>query len=191
MAITRQKFRLLSGIFLIVLAVIGWNTFENREKNRSQQAVTSNLDIDFFITDANFKSYGEDGLLAQNALAKKVEHYKQQQKSDIIAPNITQFKKLEHTANINSSSAVIQDQSGKITFMDKVLATSFKDSGEKIFLKTDLLHYLRDENMLSTHTDVEFTDTFGNITTATGMLSDINLGQMKLQSNVKGVFNEE
>ena len=191
MAITRQKFRLLSGIFLIILAVIGWNTFDNRENNRSQQTVTSNLDIDFFITDADFRSFGEDGLLAQNALATKVEHYKQQQKSDIYAPDITQFKALERTANINSITAVIQDQSGKITFTDKVLATSFKDSGVKTYLKTDLLHYLRNENMLSTHTDVEFTDTFGNITTATGMHSDIHLGQMKLQSNVKGVFNEK
>lgn len=191
MAITRQKFRLLSGILLIVLAVIGWNTFENREKSRSQQVVTSHLDIDFFITDADFKSFGEDGLLAQNALAKKVEHYKQQQKSDVLSPNITQFKTLERTANINSSTAVIEDQSGKITFKDKILATSFKESGKKTFLKTELLHYLRNENILSTHTDVEFTDTFGNITTATGMHSDINLGQMTLQSNVKGVFNEE
>lgn len=191
MAFTRHRFRLLSAIVLIIVAVIGLNALDNQEQQRTQNTEQKTADIDFFIVDAAFKSFGADGLLAQSALASKVDHFKDLQKSDLIAANISTYSGGELIVNINSSSAIVDNGSAHITFIDNVLATNYKAHPGKTYLRTKLLYYDHLQNNMSTDRDIEFLDTFGNITTATGLFIDIDLKKMQLLSNVKGVFNEK
>lgn len=191
MVIARHKFRLLSAIVLIIAAVIGLNTLDNREQKRTQNTEKKTADIDFFIVDAAFKSFGNDGLLAQSALATRVEHFKSLQKSDLIAADISTYNGGELSVNINSSTAIVENRSTQITFVNNVLATSYLENAGKTYLKTERLHYDQLENDMSTDRDIVFKDTFGNITTATGLFIDIDLRKMQLLSNIKGVFNEK
>lgn len=191
MVIARHKFRLLSAIVLIIAAVIGLNTLDNREQKRTQNTEKKTADIDFFIVDAAFKSFGNDGLLAQSALATRVEHFKNLQKSDLIAADISTYNGGELSVNINSSTAIVENRSTQITFVNNVLATSYLENAGKTYLKTERLHYDQLENNMSTDRDIVFKDTFGNITTATGLFIDIDLRKMQLLSNIKGVFNEK
>ncbi len=189
MLLPRRQLRLISALLLLIAAVIAWNTTDNNTQKKSAPSSSAKSDIDFFIKQAVFKSYSVNGALSKQLSADQVEHFKQQQQSHLSAPVISSFTLKIKTAQISSQIASVADHKGIIVFNQQVKVTSFKDNVANTFLNTQRLSYDRTANTISTDSQVEFSDTFGNITTATGLFSDIALKTISLKSNVKGTFN--
>lgn len=191
MLIARHKLRLIVAILLVICAVIGWINFDNQDKTSIPIAANNEQEVDFYIKNARFKAFDANGQLAQTATSSHIEHYKQRQSSQLNAPYFENYKDLNVSQTITSQTATALDISGKITFEGQVLATGFKNSLQDTYLKTELLHYNRNNNSLSTDEFVEFTDLFGNITTSTGLFADLNSQTINFKTNVKGTFNEK
>ena len=189
MTLARRHVRLLFALLLIVAAVIFWISIDNKQQQTVTLSVTPQSDIDFFIVDAAFKAFDLEGNLAQTATANKVQHYKQKQHSVLVKPVIYSFEKQQPATNISSNTATVYDKTGIVTFEQSVEVIGFKNHSADTFLKTQELNYNRNENSLFTDEDVEFTDIFGSITTATGLFVDLKLRTMDLKSNVKGAIN--
>ncbi len=191
MLIAKHKLRLLSAIIIVCIAVVLWSINDNR-KNITNTARTSKQDnIDFFVVDAKINTFSASGSLEQQASSRKIEHFKLRRSSSIEAPFITQFENKQVSATITSKQATVNDVTELVNFNDQVVAITFKNTVKNIQLKTPELQFDRKKSTLSTEQDVEFTDTFGNITTARGMHSDIGLKNIHLKSNVKGTYNEK
>lgn len=189
MLFTRRNIRLFFALLIIIGSVTALIISDN---NAIQQETTSpapESDIDFFISDAYFKSFDNNGNLLRTANSAKVEHFKQRNYSLLQAPLIKSYKEKQQTANISSLSAKVFSDSDTITFYDNVFAQAFKNSSPQNVLKTTLLHYNQVDNSIYTDKFVEITDILGNITTATGLASDIELRTVNLKHNFKGTFN--
>ncbi len=191
MLIAKHKLRLLSGITIICGAVALWSLNDNRKNDTNTTKASKQDDIDFFVTDAKINTFSASGELEQQATSPKIEHFKQRRSSTIEKPFITQFKNQQVSATITSQNATVNDVTELVNFNQQVVAITFKDTVKNIQLKTPQLQFDRKKSTLSTEQDVEFTDTFGNITTARGMHSDIGLKTIHLKSNVKGTYNEK
>ncbi|EPJ47674.1 MAG: hypothetical protein OFPII_10860 [Osedax symbiont Rs1] len=191
MLLPRRQLRLISALLLLIAAVIAWNTSDNNTQKKPAPSASSKSDIDFFIKQAVFKSYTVNGALSKQLSAEQVEHFKQQQQSHLSAPVVSSFTLQLKTAQISSLTASVADHKGIIIFNRQVKVTSFKDNIANTFLNTQRLSYDRTANTISTDSQVEFSDTFGNITTATGLFSDVALKTINLKSNVKGIFNAQ
>ena len=191
MLIAKHKLRLLSGVAIICGAVALWSLNDNRRSDTNTDQASKQDDIDFFVTDAKINTFSASGELEQHATSPKIEHFKQRRSSTIETPFITQFKDQQVSATITSQHATVNDVTELVDFNQQVVAMTFKNNVKNIQLKTPQLQFDRKKSTLSTEQDVEFTDTFGNITTARGMHSDIGLKTIHLKSNVKGTYNEK
>jgi LPS export ABC transporter protein LptC len=191
MLIAKHKLRMLSAIGIICAAVVMWSLNDNRKSDIKTTGTSKQDDIDFFVTDAKINTFSATGDLEQQAVSKKIEHFKQRRSSSIENPFITQFKNQQVTATITSKHATVNDVTELVDFKEQVIAITFRNDIKNIQLKSPLLQFDRKKSTLSTEQDVEFTDTFGNITTAHGMHSDIGLKTIYLKSNVKGTYNEK
>ncbi|MEH6443903.1 MAG: LPS export ABC transporter periplasmic protein LptC [Oceanospirillaceae bacterium] len=191
MLVARHKLRLIFAILIVIFAVIGWINFDNQNKTIIPTTTSNDQDVDFYIKKAHFKAFNSNGQLANTATSDYIEHYKQRQISQLSAPYFVNYKDLDISQTIKSQTATALDTSGKITFKKQVLAISFKNALEDTYLKTETLHYDRNKNSVSTDDFIEFTDTFGNITTSTGLFSDMNSQTVNFKTNVKGTFNEK
>jgi lipopolysaccharide export system protein LptC len=189
MLLTRRNIRLFFALLIIIGSVTALIISDNNAIKKEQTNPAPKSDIDFFITDAKFKSFDISGNLQQTANSAKVEHFKQRNYSLLQAPLIKNYKEKQQTANITSLSAKVFSNSDTITFYDNVIAQSFKNSAPQNMLKTTLLHYTQADNSIYTDKFVEITDVLGNITTATGLNSDIDLRTVNLKHNFKGTFN--
>ena len=191
MLVARRQLRLAFALLLIIAAVVSWSVFDYGPSKTSKTNSSEATDIDFFIVDAHFKAFDSAGKLSQSATSPEVKHFKQSQQSVLLTPEIISFQNSQKSATITSQNAIADDSSGTVTFNTKVLVTSFKDSVADSFLNTTILHYNRSSNSIQSEEHVEFTDTFGNITTATGLFSDIQLNTLELKNNVKGKFHAQ
>ena len=187
--LARRQLRLIFAFALVIIAALAWNAFDNSQQNKSKLAVIDQSDIDFFIMDASFKSFDLAGNLVQTATATKIEHFKQKQQSLLQQPLLNTFDNRQLSMNISSNSAIADDRDKTITFNQSVLATGFKQDSADAYLKTQVLSYNRHKNSISTDEDIEFTDVLGNITTATGLFSDLTLSNINFKTNFKGTFN--
>ncbi|MCJ8299943.1 MAG: LPS export ABC transporter periplasmic protein LptC [Pseudomonadales bacterium] len=189
MIFARRQVRLVSALLLIVAAVVIWSISDNGQSRLANSDLTEAADIDFFIVDADFNAFDSSGQLSQTATSPEVKHFRQTQQSTLLTPLITTFQGSRISATINSQSAVADDNSDTVTFSTNVRVTSYKETAASSFLNTQLLHYNRKNNSIYSEEHVEFTDTLGNITTATGLFSDIQLNTLELITNVKGKFH--
>lgn len=189
MLIARHKLRLLISVFLIIVAVSVWINTDERQSNSSQISLKTVSDIDFFIEEAQFKSFDHNGQIHRTATSVKLEHYQQAKQS--IAQNMTIDSYRDHQiqASITGLTAIISEQRDDVVFREDVIVTSYKSNIPKSKLETQILTYDRQKQLITTDQFVEFTDTLGNTITATGLSAHINLSTIHLKHNVKGIMN--
>ena len=189
MIIARHKLRLLIATALIVIAVIGWLSIDNRQKGSESGAFLTQTDIDFFVKDAKLKSFDLNGRLSNTASSPQIEHFKQTQHSLAQNLSIESYNLETKESDISADKATILDNQGTVIFQENVVVTGYQDQRAHNFLKTQSLTYHRNNQSIETQDDVEFTDIFGSIITATGLFSDMNLRTLNLLHNVKGTIN--
>jgi len=189
MLLTRRNIRLFFALLIIIISVSALIILDNNAIEEEQKNTAPQSDIDFFITDAYFKSFNINGSLQRTANSVKVEHFKQRNYTLLQTPLINTFKDKQQTASIASLSAKVFADTDTITFYDNVIAQSYKEDAVQNTLKSTLLHYRQSDNSIYTDKFVEITDILGNITTATGLDSDIDLRTVNLKQNFKGTFN--
>jgi len=187
--IARHKLRLLIATAMIVVAVVGWLSIDNRQKGSESGAFLTQTDIDFFVKDAKLKSFDLNGMLSNTASSPHIEHFKQTQQSLAQKLSIQSYDLDIKESDISADQATILDHQGTVIFQDNVVVTGYQEQRAHNFLKTQSLTYHRNNQSIETQEDVEFTDIFGSIITATGLFSDMNLRTLNLQHNVKGTIN--
>jgi len=189
MLLTRRNIRLFFALLIIIISVSALIISDNNAIKKEETKIAPQSDIDFFITDAYFKSFNINGDLQRTADSVKVDHFKQHNYTLLQTPVIKTFKEKQQSASIASLSAKVFANTDTVTFYDDVIVQSFKEGTEQNMLKTSLLHYHQSDNSIYTDKFVEITDILGNITTATGLDSDIDLRTVNLKQNFKGTFN--
>jgi len=187
--IARHKLRLLIATAMIMVAVVAWLSVDNRQKISESDTFLTQTDIDFFVKDAKLKSFDLNGMLSNTASSPQIEHFKQTQHSIAQKLSMESYNLEIKESDISADQATILDNQGTVIFQDNVVVTGYKAQRAHNFLKTPSLTYHRNNQSIETQEDVEFTDVFGSIITATGLFSDMNLRTLNLQHNVKGTIH--
>ena len=190
MIIARHKLRLIIATLLIIIAVVAWTKIDNQSHNANSLQISTESDIDFFVENAELKTFDINGQLSQLALSTKIEHYRQKMFSSAQKMQVSSYQTQLLNADISSNRARIYDNQGRVIFRGNVEVNSYKIGQKQAVLKTQTLTYHRDMQTITTEDFVEFTDIFGNITTAVGLSADLQLKTAILKNNVQGTFNE-
>jgi len=169
--------------------VVGWINTDNRQGPTNSDTFATQTDIDYFIKNANFKSFTITGQLSNTAHSPSIKHFEHSQHSIAQTLTIESYSPTGIEASISADKANISDSDNAITFQHNVIVTGYREQQSYNFLKTQVLTYNRHNQSIATHDHVEITDALGNIITATGLLSDLHLRTLNLKQNVKGNIN--
>lgn len=180
---------LTRAMLLICLAValIMFFLWQNQKK-ASNLVETSSLSNspDYFITNISTKAFNHNGELIESINALQASHFIRESKTLLTNPNVSHYS----TTGSWSASAdmgVLHDGNNDILLTHNALATKTYPSAEDIILKADEVHYLDDEQSLTSQGNAKLISTQG-ATSAKKITSYINSDKVVMTGLVRGYY---
>ncbi|MCV2403059.1 LPS export ABC transporter periplasmic protein LptC [Marinomonas sp. C2222] len=141
---------------------------------------------DYFITDISVKTYDSDGKLVESINALQASHFIRDSKTLLDSPNVSHYS-TTGSWSASADTGVLHDGNNDILLMDNVFAKKSYPSAEDITLKADEVHYLDEEQSLTSQGNAKLISTQGE-TSAKKITSYINSDKVIMTELVRGYY---
>ncbi|MEG7362013.1 LPS export ABC transporter periplasmic protein LptC [Pseudomonas citronellolis] len=179
----RQK--LLLALIAVLLVALGyyWNV---RLDFNERQVAPSNDAIDFYAANAHSLQYREDGSLAYEMTADRLEHMKATDVTNVTTPDLLFFREGEPQPwHVQSVRAEVGPEGKQVELIDNVRVQRTDAQNRTLLLTTTRMTVFPDKDYAETSQPVKITEPQG-VTTAVGMKAYLKDSRMTLLSNVRG-----
>lgn len=148
-------------------------------------------DPDYFIT--NFENMVTDnqGALRYKLFAEKMNHYPDDDSTDLVKPDFTQYKLGKKHMHLISDTGEVSKNGDDVKLYNNVLVTRmpFGDKG-KMTLETDYLNILTKEDLILTQRPVVIKEAPKTVVYATGMVYDKKTNKLTLLNKVRAHYEK-
>lgn len=160
----------------------------------SQIETKPDTDADYFFEGVSIKSFDPSGRNINQLNAEKIEHFKSENRSDILNPTLEMTSESGSAWTINADSGKIEHSNNELSLNGEVNISQWtldRKLEDSTIETSDLLADLN-LNQISSNASVSI-NASGILTTATGLTIDVNKEQLTLNSHVKskGLENEK
>lgn len=141
---------------------------------------------DYFITTLNAKEFDENGALQETLTAVQTLHYNQDSRTLLESPTVKRHD-IEGSWNAESKKGIIEDGSNDILLTEDAVAVKQFLESPDITLKADNIHYL-DNNQSLTSTGNATLYSEQGTTTAKTITTYINSEEVVMTGSVRGQY---
>ncbi|MGB1236805.1 MAG: LPS export ABC transporter periplasmic protein LptC [Pseudomonadales bacterium] len=186
----RRKLQIYLSIALLIGAALYYFESPLQSITPQQQAKVTDSKIDFFVSDAKFRRFDQQGKLSQTLDADTLEHDRYRGVTLFEQPVMSDYLNSQNYNTIRSRNASAEDNKGPITFRDNVLVEQKAQDQVATELRSATLRYDRKNEQISTKDPVEIVRANGSTVNAVGLHADLTLKRITLENNVKGIIYE-
>lgn len=148
-------------------------------------------DPDYYITNFENTVTDSQGALRYKLMAEKMNHYPDDDSTDLIKPDFTQYKLGKKNMHIISDTGEVSKNGDDIKLYNHVMVTRmpYGDKGE-MTLETDYLNILTKEDLILTQRPVVIKEAPKTVVYATGMVYNKKTGQLTLLNKVRAHYEK-
>ena len=180
----RQK--LLLALIAVLLIAMGYYWNVRLELFTEAKVPVSNDAIDFYAANAHSIQYREDGSLAYEMTAARLEHMKATDVTNVSTPDLFFYREAEPQPwHVQSVRAEVSPGGKQVELIDDVRVQRTDAANRTLLLTTTRMTVIPDQNFAQTEQPVKITEPNG-VTTAIGRKAYLKDSRMLLLSNVRG-----
>ena len=132
-------------------------------------APTRRHDPDYLVTNFITTTYNRDGRVEAVLAAAQMQHYPDDDSTDLVAPRVEQARPLQPRFTVRADRGKISREGDEIFLYDNVVLVREADSEHpEARMTTSFLHILRDKGLVRTDREVVFQEP-GRVLTGRGM----------------------
>ncbi|MGR0279561.1 LPS export ABC transporter periplasmic protein LptC [Marinomonas dokdonensis] len=176
---------LMLAIVVIAIAAVFWGVNTGRVGNlvTSESLSTS---PDYFITKVRIKEFDANGKLIETLNAEQTLHYVKDKKTLLQHPYVERQAELG-SWNAQADKGSIEDGSRDILLTENANATKKHINSADITLSSDTIHYLDEDESLTSYGHAKLYSTQGT-TTAETIIAYINSEKVVMTRSVRGHY---
>ncbi len=145
-------------------------------------------DPDYLVTNFTTTTYNHDGQAVNSLAAAQMQHYPDDDSTEVIAPRLVQSKPEQPRYTIQADRGQISREGDEIFLYDHVVLQRDADAKESAAkMTTSFLHILRDRSLVRTDREVRF-DEEGRSLTGRGMEYHTDTRELFLHADVRARF---
>ena len=146
-------------------------------------------DPDYLVTNFTTTTYNRDGQAVTSLAAAQMQHYPDDDSTDVTAPRLVQSKPDQPRYTVQADRGQISREGDEIFLYDHVVLLRDADAKEPAAkVTTSFLHILRDRALLRTDREVQFQEE-GRLLTGRGMEYHTDTRELFLHSDVRARFD--
>ena len=145
-------------------------------------------DPDYMVTNFTTTTYNQDGHAVTTLAAAQMQHYPDDDSTDVTSPRLVQSKPEQPRFTVNADRGKISREGDEIFLYDHVVLLRDADAKEPpAKMTTSFLHVLRDKSLVLTDREVAF-DQEGRSLTGRGMEYHTDTRELFLHNDVRARF---
>ena len=185
--------RLSAWFPVVLLALVAAVTVWLDRQVQPPEAVPSGKgrhDPDYIADNFTVSRIGPDGAVRYRMTARRMQHYPEDDSTDVEAPRVVNYRENGITITATSKTAKLSSNADDVYLQDDVrlVRSAYADHGELVMLTT-WLHVIPDDGIAKTDRPVRIQDA-ANVVTADGLEFNNKTRILKLLSNVKGHYEK-
>ncbi|ETI61618.1 LPS export ABC transporter periplasmic protein LptC [Marinomonas profundimaris] len=188
MLMIRYLINIKSLLFIMAVAALVVSLFWYGATPKQNLVQTDSLSTspDYFITQVQLKEFDAGGQLIETLNAKQTLHYIAQSKTLLEQPSVQRHSQ-SGSWSAKADKGVIEDGSNDILLTDNATATKKYPLSEDIILNADSVHYLDQDQSLTSQGNATLTSTQG-VTSAGTITTYINSEEVIMTGSVRGKY---
>ncbi|MDB4837481.1 LPS export ABC transporter periplasmic protein LptC [Marinomonas sp.] len=186
---TTQKSPLLKVMLAILSFACLFTVFfwHNKEATSNLvEAESLSKSPDYFITEITVQTFDNNGVLIEHLQAQQASHFIQESKTLLDRPNVERHS-TTGSWNATADSGIIHDGSNDILLTSNANATKTYPTSENIALSANKIHYLDNDQSLTSQGDAKLFSTQGT-TSAKKITTYINSEKVVMTGLVQGHY---
>ena len=175
---------------LLLAAVAAVTVWLDRHVQPPETANTGKArhDPDYIAENFTVTRIGPDGAVRYKMKARRMQHYPDDDTTDLEAPNVVNFRDAGITMTASSKTAKLSSNGDDVYLQDDVrLTRSAYDNHSELLMLTTWLHVVPDDGTARTDKPVRIQDAT-TLITSDGLEFDNKTRILKLLSNVRGSY---
>lgn len=146
-------------------------------------------DPDYLVTNFTTTTYNRDGQAVTSLAAAQMQHYPDDDSTDVTAPRLVQSKPDQPRYTVEADRGQISREGDEIFLYDHVVLLRDADAKEPAAkMTTSFLHILRDRALVRTDREVQFQEE-GRFLTGRGMEYHTDTRELFLYADVRARFD--
>jgi lipopolysaccharide export system protein LptC len=147
-------------------------------------------DPDYIAHNFTVTRIGPDGAVRYKMNARRMQHYPDDDTTDLEAPRVINFRNAGITMTATSKTAKLSSNGDNVYLQDDVRLTRSPYEGHsELNMRTSWLHVIPDDGFAKTDKPVQIEDA-NTLITSDGLEFDNNTRILKLLSNVRGRYEK-
>jgi len=184
---SRIRLFLAALILVPILLYWGFGTAPGERQLPPPEALGQARDA--FINQAHIRQFNNQGQLSERMLATRVEHDPIARKNLMDEPDIVLYREDQTTITLTALHGEMSDDRGLVKLAGDVRVRDNANPALPTLMKTELLRYHTDKDLAETDQKVTFSSG-KNIMKSVGMEANLHSSQLKLLSNVRGIYRD-
>ena len=168
-----------------LLIALGYWNIRPESFDEAPLNAASDTSIDFFLVNPHTQQFKEDGSLAYQLTANKLEHIKTSDMTMLNMPELLTYRAGELPWHVQSTLGEVGPEGKRVELINNVRAQRIDAKSRQSLLTTSRMTVFPDTEYAETNRAVKI-EAGNSVTTATGMKAYLNEGRMLLLSNVRG-----
>ena len=181
--VTSKQTLLIAAVLVAILLVFGVNTAQQDNLVASESLKSS---PDYFITQVKIKEFDRNGQLIEILNAEQTLHYVKDKTTLLEQPYVERHAELG-SWHAKSDKGSIEDGSRDILLTQNARATKKHQNAADITLASDTIHYLDEDESLTSYGHAKLYSTQGT-TTADTIFAYINSEKVVMTRSVRGHY---
>ena len=184
---SRIRLFLAALILVPILLYWGFGTAPGERQLPPPEALGQARDA--FVNQAEIRQFNAAGKLSEKMVATRVEHDPWAKQSLMDEPNIVLIREDDSTIVLTSLHGELSDDRGLIMLAGNVRVQDNHNISQPSLMTTEVLRYHTVKDLAETDKKVTFT-VGKNIMRSVGMEANLHSSQLKLHSNVRGIYRD-
>ncbi|MFW1677959.1 LPS export ABC transporter periplasmic protein LptC [Pontibacter sp. JAM-7] len=173
---------------LLLALLFYWGTDSDNPQDFSADSLGLNRQMDYFINQVHLLQWQADGQLLRTSDSQRIEHYPEQQASQLSAPISHFYRQDGNIVRVTAESGMVPDDNKRIELAGDVVVLDNPGPTQGTRLNTEQLTIFPALKQADSNSRVVITHP-DSTTEGVGMHADLDNGIIELHSRVKGTIN--
>ncbi len=173
---------------LVIGLVLYWSLGGNNPLLRSADKLGLNRQMDYFVNSVHLTQWQQDGELIRTSESQRIEHYPQQETSQLAAPISHFYRQDGSVIRVTSDQGSVPDDNSRIELAGNVVVLDNPDTSQGTRLDTEQLTIYPEKKQADSKVRVVITHPDSR-SEGIGMHANLEEGTLELHSKVKGIIH--